>query len=705
MNASRYLALLLISFFLVNTASAYSISSVNVLLHHYNVPQSLINSFTAVNVTYQNQSFVLLYSGSKLYLVVNASAPDLLNDSNNNDIMINTTLIFNVIKPTVLQNTIQQANYASIMSNLKSYQQSSQTSLGDCLRETGLDRGVTCTIANLCQSCQIVPSCNKVLYNAGGPGGIFATGISSFGSQYTTLNSSFNQIYLLISNINVTNQVAARPVILADFNNISAISSLIYQNPIFPPTQNITSQQFQACTAYVGGGQQTANVSANNAPWYCNALGYCQFTTFNYTTLPIIQNQINNLASLTLSDDQILAIASNSSQIATSYLTPVVGKQKSAQLSAILNTTLTTYPALINNTQFLLSHLDNSTVSMQLTELQSRYANLVQNYLAINFTSATNRVLDAMGTLEGNYTKLNGTYYILYSPLQNSTSLVLKTQLDSKTANPAAASVAYSQITNIASLNGQVGNVLLLSTQINATYKSAQSAFGSFLPFFSLTEFARTVDSPFVNAVAPLMSTTYSGAVASVPMLAAIFSLIVGIIILILVFLFKRSLGSKRKLVHNQRSSRGWRTLFVIIILLIALDMAFNYTYASGANSFAPSTAFTGAVAASHSVVIAINGTATAAELLCQSQISAAVTAMGKTPITTTISDNSCSIGNSTKTLSSCQIGNAQSGTPTIILTSSAIPALKIYSFYGTTLNAQGDDNFMAACYPIYLLK
>jgi len=705
MNASRYLALLFISLFLVNTASAYSMSSINVLLQHYKVPQSLINSFTSVNVTYQNQSFVLLYSGSKLYLVVNASAPDLLNDSNNNDIMVNTTLIFNIIKPTVLQSTIQQAGYASIMANLQKYQQSSQTSISDCLRETGLDRGVTCTIANLCQSCQIVPSCNKVLYNAGGPGGIFATSIASFGSQYTIMNNSFNQIYSLISGINVTNQVPARPIILNDFNNISSISGTIYQNPIFPPTANVTATQFQACTAYVGGGQQSSNVSANNAPWYCNALGYCQFTSYNYTALPIIQNQINNLAALTLSDDQILAIASNSSKTATSYLTPVVGKQKISQLNAILNTTLITYPALVNNTQFVLSHISNSTVSAQLTELQSRYANLVQNYLAINFTSAANRVLDAMGTLEGNYTKLNGTYYVLYRPLQNSTSLVLKTQLDSRTANPAAASVAYSQISNLAAMNGQVGNVPLMSAQINATYNSAQSAFSSFLPFFSLTEFARSVDSPFVNTLAPLLSTTYSGAVASVPLLAALFSLIIGIIVLILVYLFKRSLGSKRKLVHNQRSSRGWRTVFVAIILLTVFDMAANYVYAGGANSFAPSTSFTSAVAASHLVVIAINGTATPAELLCQSRIAAALSTMGKNSSTSTISDNSCLIGNTTKTLSGCQISSAQGGTPTIILTASSSSAIKIYSFYGTSLSATGDDNFMSACYPLYLLK
>ncbi|MDE1828635.1 MAG: hypothetical protein KGH65_05745, partial [Candidatus Micrarchaeota archaeon] len=577
--------------------------------------------------------------------------------------------------------------------------------IGDCLRETGLDRGITCTTANLCQSCQIVPSCNKVLYNAGGPGGIFATGIASFGSQYTILNNSFNTVYSLLNRINVTNQVAARPVILADFNNISTISSLIYQNPIFPPTQNITSQQFQACSSYVGGGAQSANVPASNAPWYCNALGYCQFTTYNYTALPIIQNQINNLAKLTLSDPQILSIASNSSQIAASYLTPVVGKQKSAQLNAILNTTLITYPTLVNNTQFVLAHISNATVSAQLTELQSRYANLVQNYLAINFTSATNRVLDAMGTLEGNYTKLNGTYYILFRPLQNSTSLVLKTQLDSRTANPAAASVAYSQISNLAAMNGQVGNVPLMSSQINATYKSAQSAFSSFLPFFSLTEFARSVDSPFVNAIAPLVSTTYSGAVASVPLLAALFSLIIGIIVLVLVYLFKRSLGSKRKLVHNQRSARGWRTVFVAIILLTVLDMAANYVYAGGANSFAPATSFTSAVAASHLVVIAINGTATPAELLCQSRIAAALSAMGKNTSASTISNNSCLIGNTTKTLSTCQISSAKSGSPTIILTSSANPNVKIYSFYGTSLSVMGDDNVMSACYPLYLLK
>lgn len=699
MNSFRYLSLLIFALAFVNISSAYSMDSINALLLGYNVPGSLVNSLLPSNVTYSNLSYVILYNGDNLAFVVNVSSTAPV-------IVTNAALIFNIIKPNVLQDTINNANYASVMSNLRKYQQSSQASISDCLVETGLDRGITCTAANLCQACQIVPNCDKVLYNAGGPTGVFATGIAAFGASYTIVNNSFNSIYSLINGLNATNHATSRPIIITAFNNVSGITRLIYQNPIFPPTANITNNQFQACSSYVGGGAQSSNVPANNAPWYCNALGYCQFTSYNYTLLNQIQAQLNAINLLAATDPQIMSIATSTSNSELSYIAPVVGAQKSAQLNAILNTTLLNYPTVVSDTQLLLSHVSNATLSSQLSSMQSLYNTMLQNYLTANLTNSTLKILDAMGRLENNYTRLNDSYSVLASKTFNATSLIVKSQLNLRAYNPALPSVAYTQLFYHAAINGQITNTSLVSNQLNTSLLASQNVYSESLPLFSLTELSRAFDAPFVLLVAPMLGLPYSGVLALSPSLSALFALILGILLFVIAYVFHHSLRRSKKLLETTNTRKAWRALFALLGVIVLIFVGFTYMYATTANGFAPSTSFVSAIHSAGSVAIIINGTSTQGEINCQTQLSSAITAMQKSPVMVSMANNECIIGNSTaKTLGACMNSFAQAGTPMIILTNARVGDLDIYSFYGTIMTVEGNDTFMSACYPQYILK
>lgn len=698
MNAYRYLSILLLTFAFIGVTNAYSMDAVNSLLLTYHVPATLINALSVTNVTYSNSSYVMLYNSSKLEFVVNVTPAIPV-------IITNTTLLLNIIKPTVLQNTIDQANYAKLMSDLRKYQQSSAASITDCLVETGLDRGVTCTAANLCQACQIVPNCDKVLYNAGGPTGIFASGIASFGASYLIVNNSFNTIFSLISNITAENDADHRTFIVTNFNNISSITRSIYQNPIFPPTANITNDQFSQCVYYVGGGAQTSNVSANNAPWYCNALGYCQFTSYNYTLLNQIQTNINTISSLPATDSQILSIATNSSNIALSYIAPVVGAQKSTQLGAILNTTLANYPTVLNNTQILLSHINNATISSQLARMQTLYNTMTQNYLTANLTDGTFKVLDAMATLEANYTKLNYTYSTMLSNTKNATSLVIKSQLNLRAYNPQLPMFAYLQLFYHGALNGQVTNTTLLSRQLNTSLSQAQSLYSVSLPLFSITELSRAFDAPFVTIIAPFTGLPYYSVVSSAPMLSVLFAVIFGILLMVIAYAFHHSLRRSRRLLENKNTRSAWRAVFMVIGAIALVLIVFTFIYSNVANGFAPSTSFVGAVHGASSVAIIINGTATQGETSCLNQLSSQLTAMQKKPIAVSLTNTECIIGNSSKTIGACLNSFAQAGTPMIILTSSQTGDLDLYSFYGTVMAVEGNETFMNACYPAYILR
>lgn len=702
MVSTRLLASIAAFLLLMNCAGAYSVSGVDSLLTGYNVTAATLNSLVPVNVAYSGGTYAVLYSGTTPDFVVNVTP----SSQSDYSVVLNATQIAAIITPTTLQNSFSSANLTGLVSMVKRYQSSSAGPISDCLNETGLSRGSTCTAANYCASCQLVPSCSKAMYSTDGPTGVLGSGIMAFESSYGQLNSSFNTLYSQ-SSANASGFGSALARIGAAFSNISSISSTIYQNALFPPTANITNQQLQQCSFYTAPTSgYTSNVAAGNgAPWYCNAIGFCQFLSYNNTLLNQIQSRINTLNALPVTNSQILSIATTTSNFESAFVVPKITVQRTAQLNTILNTTLASYPGLINSTQLLLTHVANASLSSQLAAIKGSYSNFVSNFLTENLTKSSASVATSLRSLQSSYNSANATYSSLVNTAALTTSMIIKAQLDTNSNPPSLAQLAYSQLGLNNQLGGQIGNTTLLARKLSAANSQASAIYYSSKPVFSLTEFTRAIDMPFITALAPAMNLPYASAVAIAPALGVISSIVGGIILLIIVGAYYSHLKSKRKLLVSPRSRRGWMIVFAAIVVLILLDAGLNYVYASAASTNVPSTAFISAVGSSQSVAIAINGTATANETLCASQIASKVTAMHKKPISVAISSAQCTAQNITSTVGSCLDRYARLGTPMVMLTNSATDSISIYSLYGTVMYASGDSAFMGSCYPAQLLK
>lgn len=685
----RALTLVLLCLLIASaSAGAYSVNAMNSLLAGYKVPNSVIAQLSPANVTVSRANYTLLYLNNSIYLVVNVTGA-------NYSILANASSISRAIKPTILQNSLKKANFNSLYTLMFQYQNSSAPSINDCLFETGLSRGFTCTIANNCQACQVVPSCSKVLYQTNGPGGVFGLGVIQLGVYAVQLNTSYNNFFTAASSANANNEAANRALMNLSYQNISLLTRSIYQNPAFPPTPNITTSQYASCSSY----------SQASAPWYCLAIGYCALTTYNYTLLGKVGNKMNALSQLPMSDPQIMGIALNISATAGSYVNPILGKQKLAQANLILNTVLLNYSYLVNNTGMLLTHINDTNLSTRLRALKSVYANISGNYLTLNLAKANNSAANTLAQFMIAYNGVNKSYSYILGKAASNTALILKAQLNSRTPNPAIAFLAYNELQLNGQLTGSIGNVSALSKSLNSTGNQAQQYYSQSFSPISLTELARMTDSPFIRGLALYLGQSYPGNVSIAPVLAALLSLLIGIIAFALLAFFNSRLKKRRKVVLNLKTRRNWRLAFELLAVLVIIYMALTYLYASSANAYAPVGVFQNTLAGSKYLVVAINGTARINQLKCASLVSKTTIAMNKTPIVLSINGTSCTVGNQSKSLDSCMNFYSSRNIPMLILSNGNTTNMKVYSLFGTYLYASGNDSFMNSCYPSLLLK
>ena len=397
---------------------AYSTQGVDSALSGYGVPSSVVSGLTAVNMTYSGHSYVALYSGKTLYFLLNVSSPSY-------SFVLNSTSIYDVINGHAVNVSVLQSNLTKLSSQMKLFISSSSSAINDCLMETGLSGGTTCTLANACESCQQIPVCKDALDATDGPSGPMGKGIMAFESQYDEMNSSLSAFYDGTSGITSSNAQSKLAQVTSAFNNISTISSTIYMNPIFPPTANITVAQTSTCINYLS--------NMDSAPWYCNAIGFCLGLNYNYTKLTYMQGVLTVLNSLPIASSQVMLIADNASAMEGKYVASPPDKQQRAYVAKMLNTTLAGYGPLVNDTSALLTHVSNASLSGALATLKASYANAISDYATENLI-ATNQTLAAQyATLRRVYASENASYSSLLSLAKNNTRTLIELQMEGGT--------------------------------------------------------------------------------------------------------------------------------------------------------------------------------------------------------------------------------------------------------------------------------
>ncbi|MDE1855578.1 MAG: hypothetical protein KGH57_04675 [Candidatus Micrarchaeota archaeon] len=687
-------ALLLLSISLVS--SAYSLSEVNSLLASYNVPGAIISSLQPVDLSYSGNHYLGMYNGSYPYFIVNLTGQYSL--------VVNTTAIYNIIKGYTLNVSLSKINFSALHKQMLLYERSGATPINDCLYETGLSSGATCTVANYCASCLSIPLCKCLLTSygcpagttapGGGTSGIFGKGIITFEGQYATMNSSFNSFLGATNSINSTNVLSSLARANAAFANITNLTHSIFLNPIFPPNSNVTPNQVAGCSSYT---------NQSIAPWYCSALGYCENVNYNYTRLAYISNLLANINKQPLSNTQIFSLAFNVSANESTYAYPILSKERLAALNKTLNKTVPGYGALVNASVSLLGHVVNVTLRNQLNALMSNYVNVTTNYFYANLSKANITLSTQYSAVQATYSSLNASYTDIVDGARNNTARVIELQLSSSSTSSAITDLALAQL----ALNSQISaggltNLSLLDKQVDALSVKAMQYSTSPLTF---TEIARGTDSPFIRGLASTLGLSYAGAVGLAPLLGSILSLIIGIVIVVALFFMRSYLGLHHKLRTDRRTAQNWRRIFLGLGVIVFIYFIVTYSLLQGASASAPFSAFQSAYRSASYAVVAINGTPTISEVTCASKISAVAVAGNKTAVVAGFKNGICAVGNTTSTVDSCMNFYAKANIPVIVLTNSSSSSLGIYSLYGTVLRVSGNSTVMNDCYVSLLLN
>lgn len=673
----------------ISSASSTSENSLNSLLKSYDVSNALISTATYVNVSYQNKNYTIVYEGTTPYFLVNTS-------SSQYNFVLNSSVISNIISNETIFLLEKQINLNSVSRGVSAYMETSASSLADCVIETGTDRG-SCTVGNYCESCALVPSCNKVLYATNGPTGVFGEGIMSFQQSYTAIENNLSTLYYYAnqsnsSKLSSTNITLDVQKVTAAYDNISKITQTLYQNPIFPPLQN----------SNLGACQDTGGASFNistSGPWYCNAIGYCEFLSYNYTMLDNLNSLVSSINAELPTQQRVEGIAKNVSTLENQFIVPILMKQKSAIYSNTINVTLSSYQEIVNGSTNLLDHLSNSILASELSSLETNYTYLKSNYLTLNISTYALKLSAQLNLLKTLYLSINKSYSSLLQIAKNNTVLLLSAQL----SNPNSASLStYAFKENIlnAQFNTKINNLNALNNSLLAIKNNISFANN---PDISLQTLSRGTDGPFVSLLSSAANIPYSQTVDSVPILASIFSLIIGMIILLIIFLWYHNLKSKHKIKLTPNTVNNWHVLFGLVIILIIIYVAITYVVSASANASAPLSSFSSALSSSHSLAVVINNTNDPAFINCATTINDTAKQNGFSSKIYTISNNKCS--GSLMNESECLNSFARAGVPAVILSYSNSSSISIYSMYGSSLLVNGNDAFMNSCYASFFIR
>ncbi|MGC8479390.1 MAG: hypothetical protein ACP5M9_01845 [Candidatus Micrarchaeia archaeon] len=677
--------------FIFSLGASTSSTQLVSLLKSYNVSNSLISSFSFVNVTYGNNNYTIVYQGSNPYFLINTSI------TGNYNFVLNATSISQIIKNETVQLLIKQINYNQLEQGVTAYMETSAAPLSDCIVETGINRA-TCTVSNYCQSCALVPACNKVLYATNGPTGVLGEGIMSFEQSYYALQNNLSIFYRYTNESNLSTYNYSKidldaQMVTAAYNNISQITQNLYQNPIFPPTQN---SDLALCNQ---AGGANFNISSSSGPWYCNAIGYCEFLSYNYTMLSNLNAVLNSINAKVPTQEKINQVAMNVSSYEDLYIVPKLKSQKSSVYESVINTTLSNYNKTVENAQMLLSHISNSNLSEKLTLLENNYKTLEQDYLTLNITNYSKKLSSELNTVNNMYTLLNKTYSSILSKAQNNTALLIGAQLSSP-YSVQLANYSFEENKINTQLDSQLSNTSSINKSLNQISGNISYVNG---PDLSLQSLSRAIDGPFVTLMSGALNLNYAQTVSSAPLLSALFSLIIGLIILLLIFLLYIKLKSSKKIRISNQTIKNWHLLFILIIVLVLVYVLLTYFIASSANGTSSLSSFKSALSSSHSLIIVINNTDSTSASLCATEINNTAKSEGYISKIYKFSGNSCTPGLSN--VSDCMNSFARTGIPVVLLTTSNTSSINLYSMYGTLLSINGGDQVMNSCYGSFFIK
>lgn len=667
-----YLIAMMFAFAMLYSAHAASISSsLNAFVSTY-VPNSVVSNSSFYNQTLNGNSYLIMQiPGNQNYVVIQ-------NSSAGYSFVTNVTTIEDILSPFLFSKYYPSASTLnSLNSTMRQYMDYSALNLTDCVIETGIDSNA-CTLANNCFACESVPVCREVLNSVGGVDSPFGYGIINFSNQYDILNSSYKEYFTALASLNSTNAGSVAQKLSTITANISAVQANMDNNPIFPPPIN---QNFQSCNA--GGNPLTQ-------PWYCTAVGYCFAIPFNVTALDKIEGTVATLTSSLPSPARIAAISENSSATSSSYIGAHLTSVNGVAFTAMLARLLPQYNSIVTSSNTLLARYDNSTLNASVQILEAKFNSVVSAGVNQSVSAANVTLSSSIANATKTYNSANAVYSQVYAVSQNNTKELLADQLSYNPVPSQLASIANEQQNINAKLMGRIN-----SNTIAAILPSVQSIKMQSMLFvapFTFGYLIKQVDSSFINALLSGANSYAPARVAMAPTYAALESLLIGLLVILVIYLISHFRSRKDKS-RNSKKMHENKLLFVVLIVLVLIYAYATYAFAQNANTFLPFNYFLNAVKASPTVYVALNGSASTNGSIasCVTTIDTYLAKVNKSVQTIDLRNYSCVSGNNISTLGlNCYVNVLASDKPVILISQSQNNMITYKGLYGTVLYASG---------------
>ncbi len=677
-------ALLIILVIPAGYASSVSINaSVHSFLSAY-VSNSIISQSNFTSISHNNSSYLLMQVSPGKEMLINVTNGHYL-------FVLSNKQISAVLAPYLISKYYpSDAALSGLNSTFDSYVTQAAPALSRCVNVTGLNRLTltpsSITLNNMTLACSYVPLCRSTYNQAGGPTGPVAAGMMNFSAHYINYTSAINTFHKSLSTLNASDYGTELASASSAISSLISLSNTMLLNQLFPPPSSLSASDYAGCAAY------GSNLAA--APWYCGSVGLCAPITLNTAQLANASDQISALEALPVSSASIAAYAAQVNSTEQQYVVPALERMNSALYASLVAPLLPKYNATAKNVTFLLSRFESPALSASFATLKSIYQSTTSAGIDQNVTSASAALSHALNATIVAYASVSAEYMPVYSASLNDTAAIDLAMLNYRHVPTALTSLASVQSGIESTMSGTVNSTQLsaLSSQVaNVSRKAA-----AFSAPLSMASLVKGVDGPFINALTSQGATT-AAKLGSAPLYAALLSVIIGAVLVILFyFATYHRLRHRHRIRHSKRVRKAWSVLFIVLAAIVLVYAYSTYAIASSGNSFLPASSFFSALRASHSAVIVMNtsqGGVNEAVVLCASSLYKTLNATGKTLIAVPISNGTCIGGQS-----NCYAVLLANNTPMIQLDPQSTSSIVYRGMYGTVLHASGIATYGSSC-------
>ena len=537
-------------------------SGLNTYLSNY-IPNATIknSTFFGNQIMNGNSYTIMKLPGKNNYLVI-------ANKSSNYTIVTNVTTISNVLTPFLTVNyRPSQATINYLNSTMRAYENYGNANLSACLIATGIYNlqtktpylcNATITAASITDclqnTCDTVPICGGHLRSpaqselqAFGTPSPFSNGVQNLSVMNNMLSNDYNSYFSLLSKINATNSGTIISALSSVSANISAIAGSINLNPVFPPPPNAS---INACNINLPPTVQPPNCISNYAQ-------YCQVIPFNLTAMGGIMAALSGIQANLPTASALIPISANSSATAKEYIGLAAQSKNGAAYALLINTYSPQYNSIVAKTSALLLRYNNVTLNASVQVLKTEFG-AIQTLGVNQSIGVANTILASLITNSTKiYANASASYAQLYGISQNNSAAIIADQLSYQQVPSKLAILANNQ----QMINMRLNSVIS-SNDVPVLVTAAQSVrvqSAVFVAPLTIGYTIKTLDTPFISSILGGSGSPAPQLIAAAPTYAALASLIVGILLIIVIFVITYvRIIKKGKLKGNKGKQRTW---------------------------------------------------------------------------------------------------------------------------------------------------